>query len=209
MIERIIRTAIRCGFREIACVVNEQTASQCDYLVSAYRQRDVGLSLTVRSTPSSLHSFAALAPQLRGEDFCLTTTDTVFPGDEFRRFIAQAQHRREGDGLLAITRFVDDEKPLYVEVDGQMRITRFSDVSDHLAWVTGGLYCFSPRVLDLIDPALEAGTHRLRNFLRLLLDKKVLLFGFPFSRIIDVDHFSDIAAAEELLSNEQQSGISP
>lgn len=207
MIERIIRTAIRCGFREIFCIVNEDIAPRCSYLPSAYQREDIRFSLLVQSTPSSLHSLAVLAPHLKGGDFCLTTTDTIFTEEEFDRYLFRAQHQPTGDGLLAITRYIDDENPLYAEVDGQMRIVRFSDVPDRLEWVTGGLYMFSARVLDLIDPALQSGTQRLRNYLRMLLEHDFQLFGFPFSRMIDVDHASDIAAAEDLLSHEQQDGV--
>ena len=206
MIERILRAAIRGGFREIWCVVNTQIAPQCHYLTDVYRSVDVAFSLIVQSTPSSLHSFAVLAPHLRGGDFCLATTDAIFPEEEFSRYLVRARRGVDGDGLLAVTRYVDDEKALYADVNGQMRILRFSDVPDHLEWVTGGLYCFSERILERIDPALEAGTQRLRNFLRLLLVNNFRLFAFPFSRIIDVDHASDIVAAEELLSREQQTG---
>ena len=209
MIERIIRVAVRCGFTDISCVVNEQIASRCSYLVTEYSSESVRFSLTVQSTPSSLHSFAMLAPRLMGGDFCLTTTDSVFSEAEFNRYLFRARRYREGDGLLAITRYIDDENPLYARINRQKRITGFSSVPSASEWVTGGLYYFSPRVLEMIGPALENGTERLRNFLQLLLDYKFQLFGFPFARIIDVDHASDIAAAEDLLSDEHYSSVDP
>jgi NDP-sugar pyrophosphorylase family protein len=207
MIERIIGAAVRHGFRDVCVVVNEQIASQCGYLADEFRKAGVNFSLAVQSTPSSLHSFAVLAPLLRGEDFCLATTDSIFPEEEFSRYLSLARNSRTGDGLLAVTRYVDDENPLYAQIDGEMRILRFSDAPEQHEWVTGGLYSFSARALDLIEPALKSGTHRLRNFLRLLLANDFRLFGFPFSKIIDVDHASDVAAAEDFLSREQQTGV--
>ncbi len=207
MIERIIRAAIRYGIREMFCVVNDQILPECSYLPHAYQKGDVRLVLLVQSTPSSLHSFAVLAPLLKGENFCLATSDAVFPEEQFGRFLIQARSQLPGDGLLAITRYVDDERPLYVQMEGQMRITGLNDRSNRPEWVTGGLYAFSSGVLDVVDSAIQAGTQRLRNFLRLLLAQQFQLFGFPFSKIVDVDHLSDIKAAEDLLTEEQRTGV--
>ena len=204
MIERIIDVASRCGITEVCCIVNDRIAESCRYLSS--RPDGPPVTLVTLTTPSSMHSLFALSPLLKDGPFCLTTADSVFREDEFRCFTQCGQTRNDADGLLAITQFIDDEMPLCVGIDEQMRITSFSDAKTS-AWATGGLYWFSPEIFALREEALQSGTHRLRNFLRLLLARGYRLFGYPFSTIVDVDHKADIAVAERFLSDQESHGL--
>ena len=52
-----------------------------------------------------------------------------------------------------------------------------------------------------MQTALQNDIIRLRNFLRLLIKQNYKLKAFPFSKIIDVDHISDIEKAEDFLVN--------
>jgi hypothetical protein len=47
--------------------------------------------------------------------------------------------------------------------------------------------------------AIEKGILRLRNFLKLLVARGYILKGFSFSKIIEVDHISDIEKAKALI----------
>ena len=51
-----------------------------------------------------------------------------------------------------------------------------------------------------IKEAMESDTKRLRNFLRFLIRKEFRIQAYRFSKIIDVDHISDIEAAESFLN---------
>ncbi len=199
LIERIIQSAVNNGISKVCCIVNEQSPELREYLFS--KNFGAEMNVLVRSTPSSMHSLFALAPTLRNGSFCLTTADTVFREDEFSAFLSRATRKQNIDGLLAVTQFIDDEHPLCVSMDDHRRILEFSDVRDNHAWATGGLYYFSPTIFDEMKTALERKIERLRNFLRLLLEKHYRLEGFPFSKIIDVDHVHDICVAEEFLWN--------
>lgn len=200
LIKRIIQSGLRAGADRLCCIINEQSSDVKEYLCS--QQYSVPLHLIVQSTPSSMHSLFALARSLCDSPFCLAAVDTVFREDEFKRFLAfsRAKTSAGADGILAITRFIADEKPLCVGVDAQMRVIRLSDTLESFEWVTGGLYYFSPRIFYVIDDALRSGTTRLRNFLRLLLTHNYQLYGYPFSKMIDVDHVADIAMAEQFLA---------
>jgi len=197
MIERIIGIAVRTGAERFCCIINEESNDLREYFSS--HEFDIPVKIIVKSTPSSMHSLFALAPLLKDGPFCLTTVDAVFIEDEFKRYLAKASQIQGVDGLLAVTRFVDDEKPLFVEMNNQNRILKFSDQRDELEWVTGGIYYFSPRVFDVMDGALGRRMNRLRNLLRYLLECGYALEGFPFSKIVDVDHVGDIAVAEKFL----------
>ncbi|HUI65158.1 MAG TPA: sugar phosphate nucleotidyltransferase [Bacteroidota bacterium] len=196
LIERILRTAGRAGITDVCCIVNEQIAEECAYL--ARRTEGPPLTLVVRTTESSMHSLFVLSSFLRDGPFCLTTVDSVFRDSEFLNFLQKAERCQGADGLLAVTRFIDDERPLCVVMNSEMQILDFSD-SRSTDWATGGVYYFTPRIFTLMEEAMHSGTCRLRNFLRLLNGRGFRLYGYPFSKIIDVDHKSDIAVAEAFL----------
>ena len=194
LIERVIRIAKQNGVNKVFCIINEQEPELKKFLT--HHNFGIPLQLVVKSTPSSMHSLFALAPFLKKEPFCLATVDSVFTEDEYSEFLSYSKFQDDVDGVLAVTRYIDDEKPLCVAMDEQDTIIKFSDSKEGYNWATGGLYFFSPRIFDEIEIALEKGVLRLRNFLRLLINKGYVLKGFSFSKIIDVDHISDIVKAE-------------
>jgi NDP-sugar pyrophosphorylase family protein len=151
-----------------------------------------------------MHSLFALAPYLNNGPFYLTTVDTIFLEDEFKKYLSFAQQQRQADGVLALTDFIDDEKPLCVKMNAQHRITKFSDTKTGFRWATGGIYYFSPRIFDLIPDAIARNTTRLRNFLRSLLQHQYILHGYAFSKIVDVDHVGDLAVAEQFLASRDE-----
>lgn len=200
LLERIIRIAAANGLSSAHLIINEAFGEVKQYLDSI----DFGIPIDCRllSTPSSMHTLFALAPQIADEPFCLTTVDTVFREDEFRNFISYIKSEKTADGVLAITDFIDDEKPLCVALDKDYRICAFADARGDLTYATGGIYYFRPGIFREIPAALDKNISRLRNFLRHLVEKGYLLKAFPFSKIIDVDHLSDIQAAEQFLNEE-------
>jgi NDP-sugar pyrophosphorylase family protein len=201
MIERIIRSASANGFDSVHLIMNPAFGEVCEYIGSL----DFGIPVTCRllSTPSSMHTLFALEPALRDGPFCMTTVDTVFREAEFREFVSFATGNRNVDGVLAVTDYIDDERPLCVTIDGSDVITGFFDSKDDRHWATGGIYYFSPAIFRERQAALESGITRLRNFLRLLVERGYMLKAFRFSKIIDVDHASDVTAAERFLSQEE------
>lgn len=79
-------------------------------------------------------------------------------------------------------------------------ILKFSNTKEDYSWLTCGIYYFQPRIFSENQYALETGTSRLRKFFILLIASGYTLKGFPFPKIIDVDHLNDIEKAEELLT---------
>ncbi|MBI4547617.1 MAG: NDP-sugar synthase [Ignavibacteriae bacterium] len=196
LIERLITSFIRGGITEIVCIVNEYSLVVKQFVEG--KQFNIPITFIVKTTTSSMHSLFALAPHLQTRQFLLTTIDSIFSEDEFLKFLNHAERNQTFDAILAVTNFIDDEKPLYVEVDDRMCINSFSK-SEQTPWVTGGLYVFQPRIFNEMDAVVKQGIERLRNFLRYLLNKGYSLEAFPFSKIVDVDHLRDIQNAEEFL----------
>lgn len=197
LIDRIIRIAVNNGAEKVVCIINSKEPELKQHLLSA--DFGVPLKLLVNDTESSMHSLFALAPFLTDKLFCLATTDSVFMEKEFSDFVNYSLKQKDADGVLAVTDFIDDEKPLCVETDENNIIKNFSDSKEGYNWATGGIYFLSPEIFNEIELARQKNISKLRNFFRLLVEQNYKLIAFPFSKIVDVDHVSDIKKAEELL----------
>lgn len=204
MVDRLVRIFNENGAEEICIIVNRlhpQTEAHVRQL--AARSEGAPIRLAVRTTPSSMHSFYELSPWLADAPFCLTTVDTIFREDEFARFI-EAFRQNDADGLMGVTDYVDDEKPLYVAADSALRITGFHDQNEGDRYVSGGIYALHPAALATLRRCMAQGQSRMRNFQRALVQDGLRLQAWPFSKVLDVDHAGDIAKAEQFL-NETES----
>jgi NDP-sugar pyrophosphorylase family protein len=201
LIGRLLRIFTQNNAESISVIVNEEAKEVRSYLESL--AVDCELNVVVKTTPSSMHSFYELSKVMKQGRFCLTTVDTVFREDEFAEFIKNFEELEEYDGLMAVTPFVDDEKPLYVEVDEDKNIKAFLDerVSEGLL-VSGGVYALGDEAREVLADCVEKGVHRMRNYQRALLMSGLKLRAHSIDKIIDVDHVSDIVSAEELLLDE-------
>ena len=203
MIERLIRIFSENGASEIVIIINEQTELVGTLLkdISEKRSKEKKCPLTVirKSTPSSMHSLNEIAPLLGGEPFCLTTVDTIFNETEFKQLV-QAFLAKDCDGMMGVTDFIDDESPLYISCDEELNITAFNDTKQNGdTFISGGIYCLSPKSLTTLSHCMAQGKSRMRNFQRALIEDSLKLKAFPFAKIIDVDHASDIEKAERML----------
>lgn len=202
IIERLVRLFMRHGASSVSIIINEQQPQTRALLQSL--QKELPINLVVKDTPSSMHSMHALMPHLQGDEkFCLTTVDTLFHEKEFARYIA-AFEQSCCDGLMAVTDYIDDEKPLYVETDGELNITAFGDSAvEGSRYISGGIYGLTPKALDTLQKCMEQGIARMRNFQRMLIGDGLALQAYPFTKIIDIDHAEDIGKAEEFLNEEK------
>lgn len=199
MIDRLIRIFIANGAERIAVIINNEQPLTREHLTRLQADCPVPLDLKIKSTPSSMHSFYELSPWLAGDKFCLTTVDTIFREDEFADYI-RAFQQGEGDGLMAVTDFVDDEKPLYVRTNDRLDITGFLDTPDaDCRYISGGIYCLTPAAIDTLQGCMSRGMSRMRNFQRQLVADGLKLKAYPFRKIVDVDHAEDIQKAEAFL----------
>ena len=198
IIERLVRLFASQGADSISIIINTQQPDTLHLLKEL--QREFPIEIVVKDTPSSMHSLHAMSHLLRGDRFCLTTVDTMFKEEEFANYIAEF-NSGECDGLMAVTDYIDDEKPLYVETDSTLGITAFGDTpTANSKYISGGIYGLTPQSLDILDECIAAGNSRMRNFQRKLVEGGMRLKAFPFKKIIDIDHAGDIAKAEEFLA---------
>jgi hypothetical protein len=103
--------------------------------------------------------------------------------------------------MMAVTDYVDDEKPLYVDVNMEtMMIKGFYDTpAGTEKYVSGGIYCLSSSSLKTLNSCIEKGVSRMRNYQRQLIADGLKLKAYPFTKIVDVDHAEDIIKAEAFL----------
>lgn len=201
MIRRLIDIFIDCDAEEISIIVNEQMTEVRRYLESL--ELPVPLHLVVKSTPSSMHSFYEVSRVFSEGKFILTTVDTIFREDEFRRYAKAFAADTVHDGFMAVTSFIDDEKPLYIEVDSDMRITSFRDKPfEGVKYISGGIYGLNHKALPVLEHCMEEGVSRMRNYQRALVEAGLDLRAYPFGKIIDVDHAGDISTACKFLNGE-------
>ena len=197
MIDRLIRIFNDCGAEDIYIITNNLTELTQDHL-RQLQENDEKIHLIVKTTPSSMHSFYELRKVMGNGKFCLTTVDTIFREDEFRQYI-QAWENADEDGLMAVTDYIDDEKPLYIATDAHLNITAFLD-DEPQPYISGGIYGLSDTSFPVIDKCISEGQSRMRNFQRQLVKDGLHLKAYPFSKILDVDHASDIKKAEAFLN---------
>lgn len=199
LIDRLIAVFARNRAESVHIIINENSAVLETHLLQA--KYPVPVHIVKKTTPSSLHSFYELLKSTEApNDFCLTTTDTVFKEEEFKAYIQAFEAETTLDGLMAVTSFVDDESPLFVRTDEQLGITDFCDTNDQpMPYVSGGIYCLRSKALAQVTQAVESGTNRMRNFQRRLVAEGLQLKAFPFQKIVDIDHVRDITTAELFL----------
>lgn len=199
MIRRLIDVFLANHADSISLIVNNEMKQVQDYVSDL--KLDIPLNIIVKSTPSSMHSFFELRNFLRAGKFCLTTVDTIFKEDEFSAYIQAFRNDKSADGMMAVTDFIDDEKPLYVDVNTDMQIRGFLDQSDDCKYISGGIYGLTPKAIDTLENCLKSGQSRMRNFQRQLVEDGLNLKAYPFGKIVDVDHAGDIEKAEQFLNS--------
>ena len=183
MIDRLIQIFVRNGADKVVVIINNESPLTKEHLAKLQAEAKIPLEVVVKTTPSSMHSFYELSPYLQDDKFCLTTVDTIFREEEFSTFI-ETFKQSETDGYMAVTDFIDDEKPLYISTDSALDITGFHD--------------------EALHGCMEKGMSRMRNFQRQLVADGLKLKAYPFTKILDVDHAGDIVKAENFLAGKEE-----
>ncbi len=201
MIGRLINVFTRCNAESISVIVNNEMKEVKAYLDTL--NPGVPFNVVVKSTPSSMHSFFELSRVMQKGKFCLTTVDTIFREEDFAKYIAAFEADTSSDGMMAVTPFIEDEKPLYVDVDDSMSIRAFRDAAyEGARFISGGVYALNDKAITVLEDCMNRGVARMRNFQRALIDAGLCLKAYPIEKIVDVDHAGDIEVAERFLRGE-------
>ena len=219
LVDRLIRVFMANDAEEIVVVCNDLTPLVDEHLRMIERDgfegRMIPLRHIVRTTPSSMHSFYELSEFLKDSPFVLTTVDTIFRDEEFADYIAAFKASLadgSADGMMGVTDYVDDEKPLYIAPSpvpprGEAGECQFPLIGNFLdadpdgtcPYISGGIYGLTPKAIDTLNRCMAEGKSRMRNFQRGLIEDGLRLKAYPFSKVLDIDHAGDVEKAEEYL----------
>jgi NDP-sugar pyrophosphorylase family protein len=191
LVEHVLGNFEAAGIESAAIIFNEAERPCADFV----RTRFPALvrTVVVRNTHSSLESFReilAAAPEGR---LLVSTVDAFCPREDFLEFVRRAGEAPGNTTVLAVTGFVDDEKPLWVTTTRKGRVTVVGGSRGDA--VTAGIYVVPERVRRLRVPP-ELG--RLRDFLAWLARSGQPIEAVSIRKVVDVDRVEDLAAAEEL-----------
>ena len=206
LIDRLIRIFMQNDATEIVVICNDITTMVSRHLINLQKNglngTPVPLRFVVKSTPSSMHSFYEISPYICDGPFCLTTVDTIFNEQTFSEYIKtfrQLVNENIADGLMGVTDYIDDEKPLYVGTDGDLNVTGFFDENHDCKYISGGIYGLIPKAIETLKKCINRGESRMRNFQRGLIVDNIRLKAYPMDKIMDIDHADDILKAETFL----------
>jgi NDP-sugar pyrophosphorylase family protein len=191
LIASVIGNFRAAGITSLRIIVNESERDCADFVRSRFPTLDA--EIIVKTTASSLESFREVTGGGAGGRMLVSTVDAWCRADDFVRFVEAAARRPPESTVLAVTPLVADENPLWVDRDGEGRITALGQSSGIL--VTAGFYLVSSRVRRTPPPP---GQGRLRDYLGWLHRSGEPLYGEIVERVVDVDRGEDVALAEAL-----------
>lgn len=202
MIGRLINIMEKCSAKSVSIIVNRDMPEVMDYLKELVPTANCELKFFSAKTPSSMHSFYELINVMKPTGkFIITTVDTIFREKDFRSYVDffdNAPH--DIDGVMGVTSYIDDEKPLYVETEGRYRITAYKDEPfEGVKYVSAGIYGLQPSAFPILQDCITTGLTRMRNFQRKLIEKGLNLDAFDLGKVLDVDHIGDIEKANNFL----------
>ena len=196
LIDRLLRIFMDNDATDIVVICNDLFPEVAEHL--AKREAE-GLPLRhiVKTTSSSMHSLYEISSLLGEGKFIATTVDTYFSEDMFKDYV-EAFRTSEADGMMAVTSYCDDEKPLFVSTLEDGIITGFHDAKpEGRCYVSAGIYGLSTKVIATLEECISNGQSRMRNFQRALVANKFRLVAYPMGKVIDIDHATDISQVQK------------
>ncbi len=196
MLSRQARALIAAGASSVVAVINSETARLARQMAL---EIPPSVSIVVRDTANSMETMLALGELLEPGWFIAATVDAVIPQVELARFVNESRLKIENcgekklAGVLAVTRWRGETRPLFAKVNKNGLILRLGDRQTPMA--TAGIYFLSTRVFDYAADARRGGLDALRRFLALVIERGMQLDAIEIEGSIDVDEASDLDAA--------------
>jgi NDP-sugar pyrophosphorylase family protein len=194
LIAWVLRNFLAVGIAAPVVIVNEDARACVEWV----RERFPGVQFIVKTTRSSLESFLEVSQRLTGPRTLISTVDAWCRREDFIRLVDAAARRSAQVSVLGVTPLVDDENPLWVDVDETGRVETLGGTSG--AFVTAGVYMLSERARATAAPPLG----RLREYLAWLLQQGEPLYAETIHTVVDVDRASDVALAETFVHGGSQ-----
>jgi putative hydrolase of the HAD superfamily len=192
----VVDSLAQAGIGEVTVLFNSRGRRGRESLLAAFPR--LRWTFLEADTASSWESFRLVARSLAetAADFMISTVDAIMPPAETRRFAEEAR-AAGAPAALALTSFVDDEKPLWADLGPDGRITALGDAARARSRVTCGLYYLTADAVRAMPPA--RAHDRLRDYLQSLVAAGGVR-GVTLSRTLDVDRPEDIRQAEDFVA---------
>ena len=192
----IVDSLQRAGVQGFTVLFNSQGRGAQESLLASFPS--LLWTFIERDTASSWESFRLVARSLAETegDFLISTVDAIMPPAEARRF-AEAARAAGAPAALALTTFVDDEKPLWADMGPDGRITALGSAARTRTHATSGLYYLTAAVARAMPPAPAHA--RLRDYLQSLVAGGPVA-GVILSQTLDVDRPEDVRQAEAFVT---------
>lgn len=201
MIGRLIGILSQCGASGIHIVTNPAMLSLNSYLATLAASSPVQIDFRPILSDNSFFSLQQACAGICGR-FVAMTVDAIFPTTEFREYIRRVEKMPSGSVLMGLTRFVDDESPLYARLgNGGDEVIDYRYGGHPFPGepiVSAGLYGLTP---DTLEYACENGyPESLSDFQRILATgSRYKVVPFEFTKAFDVDCGHDRVEAERFL----------
>ncbi len=196
MIAYILENLFQAGVEEVGILLNEEPPFD---LVEAYiRQRPDASKIQVwrKTTQSSFESFCYVMDRLNKAPYLLTTVDAIIQQTELQDLLRLETYPSLCELVLAVTDFVHDETPLWVEVTKENKIQCIGESVSSKKYITAGLYLI---MKDLTQSAQGKTFPALRNFLQYFAENSGTVWAKKFQMALDIDCPDDIHLGEKLL----------
>ncbi len=193
LIEHVIGNFLAAGIDNLAIIFNDREEDCARFVRSRFPGDSI--EILVKTTVSSYESYREITAMLPSGPALISTVDAWCPRADFVEFVRKAARAPAEETVLAVTPFVSDEKPLWVRLDANGRITRIG--GDTGEAVTAGMYVFSERARRLPAPPTLG---RLRQYLAWLVSEGEAVRGVAIDTVVDVDRATDVALAARLVT---------
>lgn len=207
MIGRLIEVLQRCGAETIGIAANPRMEGFIPYL-ETLREKYGNISIRPIITENSYESLMAATDGLK-DRFVAMTVDTIFPFDEFKAYVDRVQAMPETDVVMGLTRYIDDESPLYARVDADGEIIDYRYGGEPFAEgaiVSAGLYGLTETAMQAVK-ASGYYPESLSDFQRTLATKTAIrVRPFEFTRAFDIDNCHDLSEANTFLTDLSAAG---
>ncbi len=190
----------RAGIKKITIIFRKDITRPCTKLLKD-EFKDINFEIISKDTKSSCESLISLFEKTDNNDkLLITTVDSIFKNGALKKFLTKANRLAVKEAIfLGVTSFIDDEKPLYVSIDSEDKITAIGKETTNK--VTCGVYLMPSRLIKGED---HKEFSALRKFLAHLHSKKVPFYSIDLGQVIDVDRPEDLQFAEKVLTNTEK-----
>ena len=172
-------------------VTNAEQPQVAEFIRSIAGNYPFPVRVAERCTDSPLQTLCELLDLVPAGRVTVTTVDTYFATEAMRGFCDA--FNADVMALLGVTSTIDDESPLYIETDANMRVRTVG--TEHSSLVSAGVYGLSEAARKLASECYARGCRRLREFQTLLVESQAPVIAYDMGEVYDIDRPQDLSAA--------------